>query len=127
MNKVIIGLGSNIDPEQNIQKAKEILIQNYQVLTESHFEVTKPIGGIDQPDFINGAVLLETILNMEELKIALKQIESSLGRDMQHDRKGPRTIDLDIIVWNDKIVDQDFYNREFLRKFVLELLPDLNY
>jgi 2-amino-4-hydroxy-6-hydroxymethyldihydropteridine diphosphokinase len=127
MNKAIVGLGSNIEPEQNIQEARKILTKQYRVLTESRFEVTQPIGSMDQPDFINGAVLLETALNVEELRIALKQIELDLGRDVQHGKGGPRTIDLDIIVWNDKIIDQDFYNRGFLRKSVLEILPDLSY
>jgi len=128
MNTVIVGLGSNIEPEENIQKARAILAQKYNVLAESYFEVTKPVGEIPQADFINGAVLLETELGVEQLKAALKNTESDLGRKETSDQKGgPRTIDLDIVTWNRSIIDQDFYKRDYLKKSVLELIPDLKY
>ena len=149
MNRVIVGLGSNIDPEKNIQKAKEILAKKYHILAESCFEATKPIGEIPQDDFtvsesqslfipiskidarsayfINGAVLLETKLSLNQLKTALKDTESDLGREEMNDHYGPRTIDLDIIVWNKTIIDRDFHSRDYLKQSVLELIPDLKY
>ncbi|OGX24385.1 MAG: 2-amino-4-hydroxy-6-hydroxymethyldihydropteridine diphosphokinase [Omnitrophica WOR_2 bacterium RIFCSPHIGHO2_01_FULL_48_9] len=125
MNTVIIGLGSNIQPHANIEKARTILAQNFKVLAESIFVKTKPLGPESQPDFINGAVLLATNLDYDALRAELKDIEKSLGRDLQVKRFGPRTIDLDILVWNNKVIDPDFYERDFLKQSVLELIPDL--
>ena len=127
MNRVIICLGSNIEPDQNIQQAKESLTQKYQVIAESCFKVTKSVGRIKQADFINGSVLIETPLTIEQLKTELGAIEKNMGRNPLHDRDGPRTIDLDIVVWNENIIDQDFYNRDYLKEFVLELVPNLKY
>jgi 2-amino-4-hydroxy-6-hydroxymethyldihydropteridine diphosphokinase len=127
MNRVIVGLGSNIEPAKNIQKAKAIIAHEYNVLAESRLKTTKPVGTVVQPDFINGALLLETSLESQQLKTELKGIESRLGRSKNHDHVTPRTIDLDIVLWNGSIVDQDFYEREYLKRSVLELIPDLKY
>jgi len=127
MNRVIICLGSNIKPDRNIQQAKENLAQKYHVLAESCFKVTKPVGKINQANFINGSVLIETTLTIEQLKAELGKIEKDMGRNQPHDRYGPRTIDLDIVVWNENIINQDFYNRDYLKEFVLELVPNLKY
>ena len=127
MNQAVIGFGSNIDPQRNIQKAKITLGRKFRIIAESEFKVTKPIGDDQQPDFINGTVLIETEIGIDQLKISLKAIESQMGRDHTKDRFSPRTIDLDIVVWNNNIVDQDFYNREYLRQSVLELIPGLKY
>lgn len=127
MNQAIIGLGSNIDPQENIQKAKEIMDQEFNVLGESDFVATKPVGCPPQPDFINGAILLETQLSLEQLKDKLNNIEIILGRAKQSNKFEPRAIDLDIIVYNGKVLDKDFYEREFLKISVLQLLPGLKY
>ena len=123
MNHVIIGLGSNIKPDQNIQQARNTLSQQYRVVAESTFKVTKPVGKIKQADFINGSVLIETDLPIDTLKSELEEVEKGMGRNRPHDRYGPRTIDLDIVVWNSDIIDQDFYERDYLKEAVLELIP----
>ena len=60
MNRAVVGLGSNIEPDQNIQKAKGYLAKKFSILAESRFKRTKPIGSVVQPDFINGVILIET-------------------------------------------------------------------
>ena len=127
MNTAIIGLGSNIDPQLNIKAAEEILANHFKVLEKSKFVTTQAIGDIPQPDFINGAMLVTTDQNFESLKQILKDIEIKLGRQKQHKKFDPRTIDLDILIWNDKVVDKDFYTRDFVKKSVLQLLPHLEY
>jgi 2-amino-4-hydroxy-6-hydroxymethyldihydropteridine diphosphokinase len=127
MNTAIIGLGSNIDPERNIASARKILAEEFHVLKESTFIRTKPIGYQEQDDFINGSVYLETGLPQEELKHKLKDLEKQLGREASKIKFGPRTIDLDIVIYNGKVVDRDFYEREFLKKAALELIPQLKY
>lgn len=128
MNKTtVIGLGSNIDPETNIRLARELLQKEFCVLRESRFVQTAPIGYVDQEDFINGAILLETELPLEELEARLKELENQLGRQRSTIKHGPRTIDLDVVVYNGKVIDPDFYDRDFLKNSVLELIPTLTY
>ena len=124
-HEVVIGLGSNIDPEANLEQAVQELKSRFKVSKRSQWTRTKPIGIQDQPDFYNGALLMETELEQQNLKKELKQIEDILGRDRSLPKFGPRTIDLDILIWNRKVVDEDYYERDFLRKGVEEVIPDL--
>uniref|UniRef100_UPI0032165E24 2-amino-4-hydroxy-6- hydroxymethyldihydropteridine diphosphokinase n=1 Tax=uncultured Draconibacterium sp. TaxID=1573823 RepID=UPI0032165E24 len=121
MNVVIIGIGSNIEADKNIKKALEVLRTKMQVLKVSSMIRTKPIGIEDQPDFTNGAVKIQTALNKKDLNQLLKSIEDQMGRDRSVPKFGPRSIDLDIVVWNGEIVDKDYYSRSFLLKSVQEL------
>lgn len=127
MNKVIIGLGSNIDPHTNIAKARTLLAERFTVIKESAFIETEPVGYTDQDNFVNGAVFLETELDQQTLKATLSNMEDELGRIRSEIKFGPRSIDLDIVVFNNTIVDQDFYERDFLKNSVLELIPNLEY
>ncbi len=124
-HEVVIGLGSNIDPEANLEQAVQELKSRFKVSKRSQWTRTKPIGIQDQPDFYNGALLMETELEQQSLKKELKRIEDILGRDRSLPKFGPRTIDLDILIWNKKVVDEDYYERDFLRKGVEEIIPDL--
>ena len=127
MNTYIIGLGSNLEPGKNIVMAKTMIAQKFKVLAESKFVQTKPVGLANQPDFINGALLIESELSPPALRDYLKEIERNLGRQRSFPKDGPRTIDLDLIVCNDKVVDQDFYERDFVKAAVLELSPQVKY
>ena len=128
MNTAILGLGSNIEPQKNIHLAKKILSEKFKVLNESKFVSTKPVGIVDQPDFINGALLVQTQADYDELRSCLKDIECQLGRSHDSVKSyGPRTMDIDILVWNDTVIDRDFYEREFVKNFVLELSPAVKY
>lgn len=117
-NDVIIGLGSNIRGRQNIKKAIEILESGFCVCQFSGPIITSPVGIEDQPDFFNAVVLIKTSLSRNELNVRLKEIEDEMGRDRTRPKFGPREIDLDIIVWNGEVVDDDYYERDFLRKLV---------
>ncbi|MCY4262791.1 MAG: 2-amino-4-hydroxy-6-hydroxymethyldihydropteridine diphosphokinase [Candidatus Dadabacteria bacterium] len=125
MNTVIVGIGSNIDAERNVSAARQILRERLLVLGESRFVKTKPIGTRKQQDFLNGSLLVKTRLGHKQLKTLLKGVEIVLGRSAGGDRYGPRKMDLDILVWNGEIVDSDVYEREFLRRSVIELCPEL--
>lgn len=82
---------------------------------------TKPIGIENQPDFVNGAALIETESEQSVFNAYLKSVEDRLGRDRSLAKFGPRTMDLDIVVWNDVLMDDDYYTRDYLRKVVAEL------
>lgn len=121
MNTVIIGIGSNIEAEKNISTMLDILSQKVNVIKVSPFVKTKPIGIANQPDYTNGAVKIETGLNRQKLTELLKDIENQMGRDRTQPKYGPRNIDLDIVVWNGKIVDEDYYTRDFLKDSVQKI------
>jgi 2-amino-4-hydroxy-6-hydroxymethyldihydropteridine diphosphokinase len=121
----VIALGSNIRPEIHIPSAILRLQRKTQIVAKSEFVSTKPVGTPDQPDFINGVLLVETDMDRSELVKWLRDVEDELGRLREDDPFGPRTIDLDVAVWDAEVVHQDVKEREFLRKAVLEVLPDL--
>jgi 2-amino-4-hydroxy-6-hydroxymethyldihydropteridine diphosphokinase len=121
MNTVIIGIGSNINAETNIPKMLEILKLKVEILKVSTMIKTEPIGIKEQNIFTNGAVKIQTQLTQQKLNLLLKEIEDQMGRDRSTPKFGPRCIDLDIIVWNEKIVDDDYYKRDFLRQNVSEV------
>jgi 2-amino-4-hydroxy-6-hydroxymethyldihydropteridine diphosphokinase len=121
----VIALGSNIRPEIHIPSAILRLQQRTQIIAKSEFVSTKPVGILDQPDFINGVLLVETDQDRSELVKWLHEVEDELGRTREDDPFGPRTIDLDVAVWDGEVVHRDVTEREFLRKAVLAVLPDL--
>lgn len=124
MNRAVVGLGSNIEPDNNIAGAKKELAQEFRLVAISPIVETAPVGYAHQANFKNGAVLLETPLDRQGVTRILKGIESKLGRTPGGNRYGPRTIDLDVVVWNDRVVDPSYYTRDFLRDAVHAVLPE---
>ena len=120
-HECIIGIGSNIEPEQNIAAALFFLRQELELIALSPLIRTSPIGIPDQPDFLNGAAKVLTEMEMAEFKDYLKNIEERLKRDRSAPKFGPRTIDLDIVKWDGEIIDQDYYRRDFLKTLVDEV------
>ncbi len=123
-NTVIISIGSNINASVNISRMISLLRQYVHITGMSPLLQTKAIGNINQPDFTNGALRVTTQLDREQLRDILKKIEDALGRDRSGPAFGPRTMDLDIVVWNDKIVDDDYHTRDFLRNSVDALMKN---
>jgi len=125
-NEVVIGVGSNIDPENNIREAGKTIAKYHNLIKTTTLVETEPIGCTSQKNFLNGAFLIQTQMDSSTLKAWLKDLETKLGRVRTENKNGPRTIDLDIIVWNGKIVDDEVYEREFLLNSIKELLPNLS-
>lgn len=129
-----IALGSNLgSPEQNLLAAIHQIRVLGRVTAVSSFRVTSPVGFTAQPDFLNGALLLETDLPPLALLRALLAIEQSMGRDRALvPLKGPRIIDLDLILYNDLVLTSSEltlpHPAMHLRSFVLtplaEIAPD---
>lgn len=117
----MIGIGSNIDPDDNIKRVLDMLESEIHVVQVSTFVKTAPLGVTNQPDFTNGAVKAETDMKIDDFRRYLKKLEDQLGRDRSQPKYGPRNIDLDIVIWNGRIVDDDYYTRDFLRKAAAEL------
>ena len=106
MNRVFVALGSNINSEHNMREAVRRLSSRCRLLAVSPVYETAPVGKIDQPSFLNAAALLETNLTAAELKTqVLQAIEQELGRVRTEDKNAPRTIDLDISLFNEEVFD----------------------
>lgn len=134
MAEVFIGLGSNLgDRERSIAAAKERMAASgkLDILAESSIDETVPVDVADQPMFLNQVVLAETELPPLDLLSLLKEIEKELGR-VRTIPKGPRTIDLDILLYgrmayrDDALVipHPELERRPFVLKHVLELHPE---
>jgi 2-amino-4-hydroxy-6-hydroxymethyldihydropteridine diphosphokinase len=130
--RAYIGLGANLgQKEVTILRAVDELaaIEGIEVLELSRLRETEPVGVVDQPPFLNGAVALETTLTPWELLDAMLRIEQDLGRVRDETRWGPRTIDLDLLVYGDEVVDEPGlrvpHPRLHERRFALEPLADL--
>lgn len=126
-HQVCIGVGSNIAPEKNIAAARALLKETFPSFRASQFVTTTPIGSSTQDEYLNGAFCIDTTWQEAQLTAWLKATETQLGRSRTPDKYSPRTIDLDVVVWDGKVRDDDFYERDFLKNAVLELIPDLQY
>lgn len=100
----IVALGSNIQPETNLPLAVARL-RPLGAQAVSRAYQNRALGDRSQPDFINAAALLETAQGPSALRAALRQIEADLGRQRTADKYAPRTIDLDLLLLGDQIVD----------------------
>ncbi len=127
LNRFVVALGSNIDSDNNFSRALEKLQKLGHVVKRTEFIITKPLKYEDQDDFLNGAVLLISSLGLHQLKMELKQIESTLGRVRTDNKNAPRVIDLDVITFNGRVIDEDIEELPFLIDFVNNLEPKAIY
>jgi 2-amino-4-hydroxy-6-hydroxymethyldihydropteridine diphosphokinase len=128
-HSVYIALGTNLgDRRANLRAAIRSLPPKVIVMAESHIYETPPWGYEDQPAFLNMVVKAQTDLEPEPLLAYLKQIEVELGRE-QNFRWGPRLIDLDILFYDDLVIDSASlmipHPRLHERAFVLVPLKDI--
>jgi len=133
MARAYVGLGANLgDREDTLARALELLDHEpgIEVVGISAFRETDPVGVEDQPRFLNGAAALETTLEPQALLGALLAVERALGRVRDGTRWGPRTIDLDLLLYDAREVDEPGlrvpHPRLHQRRFALEPLADLD-
>jgi 2-amino-4-hydroxy-6-hydroxymethyldihydropteridine diphosphokinase len=118
-NLAFLSLGSNIEPEENLPKAVAKLAQASKLVAVSPVWETPPLGVVDQPNFLNAAMVVETDESPETFKNKiLRCIEDDLGRVRTAEKFGPRPIDIDIMFFNNQILDVD--NRHIPDPEVLE-------
>jgi 2-amino-4-hydroxy-6-hydroxymethyldihydropteridine diphosphokinase len=126
MNDVIVGLGSNIEPEYNLPEALRRLAGLVKIEAVSSLWETAAVGS-DGPAFLNAAALLITPYDAIYLKEnVLWVVETSLGRVRTADKNAPRTIDLDILVFNQEVIDKAIFHLDHLILPLAELVPDLH-
>ena len=129
-----LGLGSNVgDRRANLQSGVDLLAaRGVRVLASSSTYDTDPVGEVlDQPDFLNACVRIETALEPELLLDACKAVEQELGRDLEGIRHGPRPIDVDVLLLGDHEHRSDRltlpHEQVLARRFVLIPLLELDF
>lgn len=134
MTRAAVALGSNLeDPEAQVSRGFDDLaaIAGTEVVARSRLYRTAPVGYVDQPDFVNACALVETRLAPRALLDALLAIEKRHGR-VREIPSGPRTLDLDIILYGDRVIDEPglkvphprAHERAFVLKPLLDVWPD---
>jgi 2-amino-4-hydroxy-6-hydroxymethyldihydropteridine diphosphokinase len=131
--RAYVGLGANLgERELTLRRAIELLEaqDGIEVVGVSRFRETDPVGVLQQPRFVNGVAAVETSLTPGELLEALLGVERMLGRVRDGMRWGPRTIDLDLLLYGGEMVDEPGlrvpHPRLHERRFALEPLAELD-
>lgn len=135
MERVWLAVGSNLsEPLQQVSAALEALasLPHTHLVACSSYYRSRPLGPQDQPDFLNAVVALDTALAPETLLNHTQSIELRQGRTRKAHRFGPRTLDLDILFFGDRIIatnrltvpHYDMRNREFMLYPLAELAPE---
>ncbi|EXU75676.1 2-amino-4-hydroxy-6-hydroxymethyldihydropteridine diphosphokinase [Erwinia mallotivora] len=138
MNRVWLALGSNLaDPLHQVQAALDALaaLPQTRLITASSFWRTPPYGPADQPDYLNAAVALDSELTPEALLDHTQRIELEQGRVRKEHRFGPRTLDLDIMLFGSLTLNTprlivphyDMHNRAFMLVPLVEIAPDITF
>jgi 2-amino-4-hydroxy-6-hydroxymethyldihydropteridine diphosphokinase len=133
MARAYVGLGSNIgDRERMLRRALDLLAATpgLELAATSRARETEPVGFLDQPMFLNAVAAVDTELGPQALLERLLAIEHELGRRREGPRYGPRTIDLDLLVYGEEVVDEPGltvpHPRLHERRFALEPLAELD-
>lgn len=136
MERVYIGLGSNLaEPLEQLRGALAALaaLPQTQLLAQSSFYISDPLGPADQPRYVNAVAALDTTLEPLVLLDALQAIELSQGRERKAERWGPRTLDLDILLFGERLLHEarltvphyHMHARPFVLYPLAELAPEL--
>ncbi|HLO29504.1 MAG TPA: 2-amino-4-hydroxy-6-hydroxymethyldihydropteridine diphosphokinase [Anaerolineales bacterium] len=124
MHQVYLSLGSNIQPEPNLLKALKLLNENGEIRKVSHAWESEAVGS-DGPNFLNSCVLFLTSLLEAELKEqVIHPIEEKLGRKRSADKYAPRTIDIDIVLFDDQLCNDKFWKQAFVVVPLAEIYPE---
>ena len=132
MTRAYVALGANLgDRERTLRAAVDALAaeDGIEVVAVSTLRETEPVGVGEQPRFLNGAAELETTLTSRELLARLLAVEQRFGRIRSPGEHGPRTLDLDLLLYGDEVIDEPGlavpHPRLHERSFVLEPLAEL--
>jgi 2-amino-4-hydroxy-6-hydroxymethyldihydropteridine diphosphokinase len=129
-------LGSNIEPELHLALAVDLLSRRSSLLAASSVWQSPPADGSDQPEFLNAAVMLKTALPPEEfLSRVIAPIEKELGRERSGDKFSPRTIDIDLALYGERVEQSagkilphpDILRRAYFALPLAEISPEKNH
>ncbi|MBE0671894.1 MAG: 2-amino-4-hydroxy-6-hydroxymethyldihydropteridine diphosphokinase [Anaerolineales bacterium] len=124
LHRVYLSLGSNIEAEQNLPKAIDLLREAGEIISVSSVWESESVG-FDGPNFLNACILFLTNLQPAELKEKIiRPIEAKLGRVRSEEKNAPRPIDIDILLFDNQPLNTDFWNYAFVIVPLAELIPD---
>ena len=119
----LIGIGSNIDPEKNIRKAVNLLAQEVEIVACSRVWQNPAIGS-DGPDYLNAAITIRSQYQAQDLKnCLLLPLEARLDRVRKENKNADRTIDLDILIFDDRALDEELWTQAHVSVPSAELMP----
>jgi len=121
MNTAIVMLGANVNQEQNLMLAKELLAEFFEILDESSIMITKPIGKKYKTDFHNQAIKILSDDTAKQITSHFKHIENEMGRSALTNLKGEVPIDIDLIFWNGVQKRSDYDKYPFVKQCVDEI------
>lgn len=121
MNTAIVMLGANVNQEQNLILAKELLAEFFEILDESSIMITKPIGKKYKTDFHNQAIKILSDDTAKQITSHFKHIENEMGRSALTNLKGEVPIDIDLIFWNGVQKRSDYDKYPFVKQCVDEI------
>ena len=138
MTLAYIAIGSNLaSPLEQVNAAVQALgeLPQSRIVAVSSFYRTPPLGPQDQPDYLNAAMVLDTALDAETLLDNTQRIELQQGRVRKAERWGPRTLDLDIMLFGNEVINSSrltvphyvMKNRGFMLWPLFEVAPDLTF
>jgi 2-amino-4-hydroxy-6-hydroxymethyldihydropteridine diphosphokinase len=133
MGRVFVGVGSNIESEENVVRGLRLVDTELGVRGVSTFYRTPALERPLDPPFVNGVIEVGDSLSPLETRALLKRVERTLGRTRPDDRYGPRTLDLDLLLHGEEVLSSDalklphpdIKTRAFVAIPLLELAPDL--
>lgn len=127
LHEAYLNIGSNIEPERHLQEAVRLLRQQGEVKAVSNAWQSHAFGS-NGPDFLNACLLFLTPLEALELKKqVVRPIEAKLGRVRGTDKYAPRTIDIDIILFDDEPFGWEFWSNAFVVVPLADILPDFHH
>ena len=132
--RIVVALGSNIDPESNLVAGVRLLGEAVRLTVASRVYRTPPWGYAEQPEFLNAVAAAETELPPLALLDTLLEIEARLGRERTIPN-GPRTLDLDLLFYGDRVLDSErltlphprLHERAFVLVPLCDVLPDIRH
>ncbi len=124
MHQVYLSLGSNIEPEQNLPRAIQLLHEHGKILKISSAWESESVGAVG-PNYLNACVRFITSLVYDPLKEqVIHPIESELGRKRSADKYAPRTIDIDIVLFDDQLCNDKYWKQAFVVVPLAEIHPE---
>jgi len=134
MTRAAVALGSNLEnPDAQVRRGFDEIaaLPGTELVAKSRLYRTAPVGYVDQPDFVNACALVETTLAPRALLDALLEVERRHGR-VRDIPNGPRTLDLDIVLYGDRVIDEPglriphprAHERAFVLKPLIDVWPD---
>jgi 2-amino-4-hydroxy-6-hydroxymethyldihydropteridine diphosphokinase len=124
MHQVYLSLGSNIQPEVYLPQSIDLLYKYGTILKVSSAWESKAVGA-DGPNFLNACTLFTTPLRQSELKErVILPLETKLGRKRSADKFAPRTIDIDIVLFDDQLCDDKYWRQAFVVIPLAEIYPE---